>query len=346
MKILALDLGKYKSVFCEFDSQNGTQEYGKVATRPQAVHDLFVERQPNRVVIEIGSAAGWVYDMARGLGFEAEVANTNHEIWKWHRTQNKNDRNDALRLAKLSWLGELPTVHMPSKSVRQMRSLIAYRQSLVQRRTQIKNSIRALLEREGLRLPPSRKGWTQEALAQLRAWSRPWSQVEAEQLWRGQLAMELELLASTEDALQEVTAKLDALAKANESVQRLQSAAGIGPRLAEAVVAVLDDPHRFANRKQVGNYVGLTPRQYQSGQMERQGRISRKGNTLLRSLLVEVSWMMLRWNDWARETYARLLRGSPGRKKIAITAVARQLLVRCWAMLRDGTRWREPEVFG
>ena len=161
-------------------------------------------------------------------------------------------------------------------------------------------------------------------------------------MWRGQLTMELELLSAIEDALEKVTAKLDALANANESVQRLQSAAGIGPRLAEAVVAVLDDPHRFASRKQVGNYVGLTPRHFQSGQMKRQGRISRKGNALLRSLLVEVSWMMLRWNDWARETYVRLLRGSPSRKKIAITAVARQLLVRCWAMLRDGTRWREP----
>ena len=74
MKILTLDLGKYKNVFCEFVSQNGTQEYGKVTTRPKAVHDLLVERQPDGVVVEIGTATGWVYDPAFGLGFPAEEA--------------------------------------------------------------------------------------------------------------------------------------------------------------------------------------------------------------------------------------------------------------------------------
>jgi len=127
MKILALDLGKYKSVFCDFDSGSGKHEFGRIQTQPQEMHDLFVERQPDRLVIEAGPAAGWVYDMARALKIEAEVANTNHEIWKGHVSQNKNDRSDALRLAKLSWLGELPKVHMPGKAVRQMRSLIEYR---------------------------------------------------------------------------------------------------------------------------------------------------------------------------------------------------------------------------
>ena len=78
--------------------------------------------------------------------------------------------------------------------------------------------------------------------------------------------------------------------------------------------------------------------------MDRQGRISGQGNRLLRALLVEVSWLGLRYNSWMRETYHRLLRGSPSRKKIAITAVARKLLVRCWAMLRDEQPWRDLKV--
>jgi transposase len=75
--------------------------------------------------------------------------------------------------------------------------------------------------------------------------------------------------------------------------------------------------------------------------MNRQGKISGQGNKVLRSLLVEISWVGLRYNQWMRETYKRLLRGSPSRKKIAITAVARRLLVRCWAMLRDGQTWQD-----
>ena len=57
-------------------------------------------------------------------------------------------------------------------------------------------------------------------------------------------------------------------------------------------------------------------------------------------MLVECAWVMLRYNGWAREVYARLSRGK-ARKKQAIVALARRLLVRCWAMMRDGTAWRE-----
>ena len=78
--------------------------------------------------------------------------------------------------------------------------------------------------------------------------------------------------------------------------------------------------------------------------MDRQGKISGHGNVLLRSLLVEVSWSGIRYNRWMRETYKRVLRGSPSRKKIAITAVARKLLVRCWAMLRDKQIWHDEKI--
>jgi transposase len=110
--------------------------------------------------------------------------------------------------------------------------------------------------------------------------------------------------------------------------------------LAEIVVAMIDDPHRFQNAKQVGSYVGLVPRQYQSGASDRLGHISRQGNGLLRAMLVEISWIGLRYNSWMRDVYEQVRRGSPSRKKTAIVAVARRLLIRCWAMLRDQTPWR------
>jgi transposase len=117
---------------------------------------------------------------------------------------------------------------------------------------------------------------------------------------------------------------------------------GVGPRLAEAVAATLDRPDRFRNGRQVGAYAGLTPKRYQSGQSDRHGRITRAGNTLLRSMLVEVAWLGLRYNAWMRQVYDAVGRGSAARKKTAIIAVARRLLVVCWAMLRDGTAWRPP----
>ena len=120
----------------------------------------------------------------------------------------------------------------------------------------------------------------------------------------------------------------------------LETVPGVGPRTAEAIVAHLHEPGRFDSGKQVSAYVGLVPRQYQSGEVDRRGRITRRGPALLRKLLVECAWVMLRYNSWARAVYQRLSRGK-ARKKQAIVALARKLLVRCWAMLRDQAPWRD-----
>jgi len=172
----------------------------------------------------------------------------------------------------------------------------------------------------------------------------PFEKCDAYNLWRGQLYIELQMLQSVQKALANVTAELDRQAESDTQIRLLRSAVGVGPRLAEAIVAFIDEPERFKSGKQVGSYAGLTPRQYQSGSMDRQGKISGQGNKLLRALLVEVSWLGLRHNKWINETYHRILRGSQSRKKIAITAVARKLLVRCWAMLRDGQPWRDYKI--
>lgn len=340
MNILAMDLGKSKTVVCFYDSTSGKHKFGKVKTTPQQMHDLIAGYAPERVVFEICSSAGWIYDIAKALKFEVEVANPNTEGWRWKNVKCKNDREDALKLAKLSAMNQLPTVHMPKPEVRQKRSFIQYRQRLVKRVVQIKNSIRSILDKEGYSMSRAKTAWTKRSLEQLEKMALPLEKCGFSNLWRGQLHVELEMLEVTEKCLAEVTLKLDTQAKNDEQIQRLRTIPGVGARLAEAVVAFIDEPERFNSGKQVGSYAGLTPKQYQSGSMDRQGRISGQGNKLLRALLVEVSWLGLRHNSWMRETYNRLLRGSPSRKKIAITAVARKLLVRCWAMLRDEQPWR------
>src|SRR5262249_43097194 len=135
------------------------------------------------------------------------------------------------------------------------------------------------------------------------------------------------------------------VSQADERVRRLRTIPGVGPRTAEAVVAYLDDAKRFGSGKEVSAYAGLVPRQHQSGECDRRGRITRRGPGLLRKLLVECAWVMLRYNGWARQQYQRLNRGG-ARKKQAVGALARKVLGGCWAMLRDsadrrgrGGRW-------
>ena len=102
---------------------------------------------------------------------------------------------------------------------------------------------------------------------------------------------------------------------------------------------MFDDVTRFKTAGQVGACIGMVPKQFDSGETARSGRITRHGNRLVRSLLVEIAWASLRHNPWARQTFQRISGGKKSRRKIAIVAVGRKLLVRCWGMLRHQTPW-------
>lgn len=339
MKIVALDVGQGKSVACIYETQSGEARFQTLPTTPAELQDLLAAEAPARLVMEVGPLAGWICDLCRALGVAVQVADPTQEAWRWKGVKRKTDRDDALKLARLSAMNQINEVHVPAPEVRAWRERIKFRAALVARRTAIKNSIRSILTRQAIGWPPGARGWSQASLRQLRAMAAEPDGA----CWRAMLAVELAQLAAAEEAIATVEQALDEIAAADERVQLLRTIPAVGPRLAETIVAIIDDPHRFGSGKEVGSYAGLAPRTMQSGQMDRQGRISRRGPALLRSLLVEVSWIGLRWNPWMKRVYERALRGSPSRRKIAIVAVARRLLVVCWAMLRDGTRWRDPE---
>ena len=177
---------------------------------------------------------------------------------------------------------------------RQWRALIAYRQILVGRRVSTQNRIRSILVGQGLPAPRGAKAWTVLGLDGIGQYARPLADCAAEELWRGLLLLALTELRQVSDLLDQAEQRLDQLARADRAVQTLQSIPGVGPRTAETVAAYLGDPHRFASGKQVAAYGGLVPRQYQSGDTDRRGRITRRGPALLRKLLVECAWVMLR----------------------------------------------------
>jgi transposase len=340
MKILALDLGKYKTVGCEYERESGAHRFRVAATTPSGLRQLVQTVGPDRVVIEICSIAGWVSDLVRDMGIAVEVANTSDDSWRWRKVKRKNDRQDALKAARLSAVNQIREVYIPESDVRQWRALIAYRQQMVWRRTKIKNHIRDLLLREGQILPRGAQCWTQLGVTRLAAMTRAFSEVGMNELWRAELGLELAQLREIQQRVAEVEEKLNAIGAADSRVQLLRTIPGVGPRLSEAIVALLDDPSRFRRAGEVSAYIGMVPKELDSGETERRGRITRHGNRLVRSLLVEVAWAGLRHNAWVRENYQRISGGKTSRKKIAIVAVGRKLLVRCWAMMRDQQPWR------
>jgi transposase len=269
MKILALDLGKYKTVGCIYEAASGKHRFVTSATTPTGLAQLVRQVKPARVVIEVCNLAGWVCDLLRGLGVEVQVANTSEDAWRWRKVKKKNDRADALKAAQLSAVHQLREVHIPRIEVRQWRALIAFRQQLVRRRSKVKNHIRDLLLSEGQLLPRGAKCWTQWGRAYLEGLAQDCSELGMEELWRGQLAIELRQLRELYREIEQVEEKLDAIAKADARVALLRTIPGVGPRLSEAIVALLDQPERFHKGREVSAYVGMVPKELDSGETMR-----------------------------------------------------------------------------
>jgi transposase len=342
--ILAIDLGRYKSVACVYHRATRQRTFRTIDTTPPEV-DALLGRHPGAVVVvEACANAGWVHDRAVAAGHEVKVANTAAESWKFTHLKRKTDHDDAKRLAELEAIGQLPTVALPDPATRQRRMLIAFRQELVGRRVACQNRIRALFAGQGLPAPRGARAWTATGVKGIEAQAKVLAECGPDELWRGMLHLAVAEYRALADRIAQAEGRLDGLSAGDDATRLLETIPGVGPRTAEAVAAHLGDPHRFASAKQVGAYAGLVPTQYQSGVTDRKGRITRRGPGVLRKLLVECAWCMLRYNPWARAVYARLTAGGTTRRKPAVVALARKLLVRCWAMLRDGVPWRAGAV--
>jgi transposase len=345
MKILAIDLGKFNSVACLFDTATNQSEFDTLPTQRWALEQLLNKHHPDQVLIETCSISGWVHDFIQGLGYKTIVANPSAEAWRWKNVKRKTDKDDALKLAKLAALEQVSTVHVPIAEQRQYRSLVKYRKTLVHRINRVQSTIRSLFDQQGISIPGGHRAWTVAGIETLSQHTKPLAECELNELWQGELDLELKSLDSLWQQLQAVDDHLEKMAKANESVKLLQTIPGVGRRTAEVIVAIIDDPQRFQNARQISAYVGLVPDQRQSGQTNRLGKITRRGSELLRTALVEAAWAMLRYNPWAVKVYQRISGGQQTRKKTAIIALARKLLVRCWAMLRRQEPWQDDTVF-
>ncbi len=346
MLILGLDLGQSKSAWAQMDTTNGEYEEGWVAMDDASLVRLLERRRPQQLVVESGPLAARVHDLATARHIRVLVADTTAEAWRWRNVKRKTDRDDALKLVRLATLGQINPVHMPTPAVRELRRLLEFRRALTGDQTRCKNRIRATLRSVGRDLPAGKTGWSLAAREKLRAETRPLRECGPEEFWRGLIHIELQRLSETQAQLAEVDDQLNALARANPAAVRLDALPGVGPLTALVLVAALDEPRRFRTRRQVAAYAGLVPRRYQSGQMDRSGRITKRGSPLLRWALNQAAWAAVRSSAELRAFYLRVGGSSKKRRKPAIVAVMRKLLVIGWALLRDGTRYQAHRLRG
>ena len=184
--ILAVDLGKFKSVCCFFNPDDGEVRYVTVESTPALIGLLLEKAKAEGVVCVIFEACvltGWVAQLCDERGLKRHIAATNGEAWRWKNVKGKTDRDDALKLARLYGLGELPESRLPSLADRQHRSLLHYRQGLVGRRVSVQNGLRALFLAQGMAMPTGASAWTEAGLAELTAQAQPLGE-SREVLWQ------------------------------------------------------------------------------------------------------------------------------------------------------------------
>jgi transposase len=331
---VGLDIHSKRIAICVLNEKGQVAQRAQVGSLEEMLRILRGLPDRFEVCYEASCGYGHYHDVLRPLAARVLVAHPG-QLRLIFRSKNKNDRNDAERLAKLLYLGETPTVHVPALEVRNWRELINCRSQVIAKRTRAKNTVRALLRSAGV-IPSTQPSlWTKKGLAWLRQLELP---TISQQLRRDLLVEEIETLIRQTRRIEH---QLNHQAQQTSAVERLRTIPGVGIRTAEAMAAFIDDPHRFRNAKAIGSYFGLVPSQDQSGDRNRLGHITREGAPVVRQLVAEAAWQAQRRSPTVRAYFEHTQRGDPQRKKIALVATAHYLVRVMWAMLRRGTVWQE-----
>lgn len=344
-KYIGFDIDDKKTVACII--QKGQKDrYKTIQTDIESMRE-FLQQQKTpgsrvHLTFEVSGQAGFLYDSLEDYADTITVSNPSQMTWIY-RTSKKNDRIDARKQALLLSVGEIPKVHMPSRRIRQWRNTIQHRRRIIGRAVQVKNRIRALLKSQGYKKPPHKGSWWKP---DNRVWMQTLanSPINSMQLWRMQLSNLLEELQLLEIQKKRVTEYLDEFLRKHPGGKLLMTIPGVGPRTAEAVLAYTDDVRRFKRNKQYCAYFGVTPRLDESGTTRRLGHISKQGPSVVRWLVAESAWQIIRISPAMRNFYERVMAGQPGRKKIALVAVIRKLLSIMRAMLMTGELYNEELV--
>jgi len=319
---VGVDLGDQWSHSCILGLEGETLAEGQLRTTPQDVTEFFAALNVARVVVEVGTHSAWVREVICGYGHEVLVANP-RLMEGSKRRKRKNDRIDANKLARLGRVDpqSLHPMQHRSPGVRQDLVMLRARDALVAARTELINATRGLVKSMGARLPkcssPSFAQKVEEA-------------VPAE--IREALLPLVRMTAALSDSIQGYDEKIEKLASEKYGhTTLLRQVKGVGPITALAYVLTLENPERFVKSRDVGPYLGLVPKQEDSGESQPQLGISKAGDTMVRRLLVGSAQYILGPfgpdTDLRRYGLRLCERGGKNAKKRAAVAVARKLAV-------------------
>jgi transposase len=292
----------------------------------------FYERlaAPVLMGMEATGNSQWFIEMVEDMGHEIWIGDAAQIRASYVRKQ-KTDKRDAAHILKLVVQGRFPRLWTPDREQRDLRQLVLHRHKLVEIRSRVKNELQHLSLNKGMQ--KKRTLWSQTGMQWLRELPlKPWAGCR-----RGDL---LGLLAMLDQQIGKLDTAVEKEADAHPQARLLMTQPGVGPNTALAYVLTIGDASRFRRGKQVASYLGLIPRQESSGGRQKLGAITKQGNRMLRSLLVEAAQIAVRYDPGFRKQYWHRCHQKP--KGVAKVAAARKLAVRLYWMLRTNVAY--PEI--
>lgn len=328
---VGLDVSLDETHFCVVDEGGRIVKEGRCSSDPQALARSIRHkgRKIEHVGLETGGLSQWLYDGLTREGFSVSVMEARHVRAAFAAMRVKTDRNDARGIAQLVRLGWFKRVHVKSLDAQETRALLTMRAFLVEKVTATENSLRAALRNFGLKMGAvTRPNWDARARELAAGQDVPEQIVEAMLRVRSLLLAELAM----------VEGRLVALAKADPVTRLLMTVPGVGVVVALSFRSAVDDPVRFRRTRDVGSWLGLTPRRWQSGKTDIVGRITKGGDARVRTMLFEAAAailgrvrLMSPLKAWGLRVAKRTC------MKKAIVAVARKLATMLLAMWKSGT---------
>jgi transposase len=319
---VGVDLGDRWSRYCVLDEEGQVLEEDTIATTARALRKRFSDLPAARVVIEVGTHSPWIQRLLRELGHETITANPRY-VRLIYGSRNKNDQLDAERLARLARVDTklLHPIQHRGGTAQADRALLRSRNALVECRTKLVNHARGMVKSIGGRLPSCSTSYFHKRVRQ-----------DVPDELKPALTPVLDTIATLTRKIQRLETQIERLAtKRYPETGLLRQVSGVGPLTALSYVLTVEDPERFKSSRAVGPYLGLRPRQSQSGDQDPELRITKAGDTDLRRLLVGSAHYILGPfgpdTDLRRWGLALAARGKKNAKKRAVVAVARKLAV-------------------
>jgi transposase len=331
---VGLDLGDRYCQMCVLDETGEVAEESRVATKPEALRRRFLGTDPLLIVLEAGTHSPWVSRLLAELGHDVIVANP-RKLRLIYQNDSKSDRVDAEYLARVGRLDPAllaPLTHRGAETQSDL-ALVRSRNALVRARARLICHARGLTKSLGGRLPTCAS----------HIFARKAGPYVPEELAPA-LAPILAIIQNLSEEIRALDQKIEDMAKERyPETALLSQVPGVGTLTAMVYVLTLEDPERFPKSRSVGSYLGLRPRQADSGSLQPQLRITKAGDEHLRWLLVSAAHYILGPfgpdSDLRRWGLALAAQGGKRGKKRAVVAVARKLSV---LLLR---LWRTGEIY-